>query len=105
MKKIILSAFFAIGISFFASAQSKADTSKSKSLSTNKSKINKAKGKKVLNKKEPLNPRKTYHWSNGQRATPSGNAASPTNGGYVSLKKDTVGLKKDSIPPKPLQKN
>ena len=105
MKKVILGVFLTIGLSFFASAQTKADTSKSKSLSPNKTKINKAKSKKLLNKKEPLNPRKTYHWSNGQRATPSGNAASPTNGGYVSLKKDTVALKSDSIPPKNLKKN
>lgn len=41
-------------------------------------------------KKQVLNHRKNYNWKNGQQATPTGNEASPTNGGYVSLKKDTA---------------
>jgi hypothetical protein len=34
--------------------------------------------------------RKIYHWTDGQRSTPTGKDAAPTNGGYVSLEKDTT---------------
>ncbi len=46
---------------------------------------------------EKLDPRKIYTWENGQRSTPSGREATPTNGGYTSLKNDTgVVVKKDT---------
>ncbi|MGE5518769.1 MAG: hypothetical protein ACM3VS_02500 [Candidatus Dadabacteria bacterium] len=38
-----------------------------------------------------LDNRKIYHWSNGQRSTPTGKDAAPSNGGgFISLEKDTT---------------
>jgi hypothetical protein len=43
---------------------------------------------------ETLNNRKVYHWENGQRATPTGQEATPTNGGYQALKKGANATRK-----------
>jgi len=38
-----------------------------------------------------LSNRKIYHWKDGQRATPTGHNATPSNGSqYSALKKDTA---------------
>ncbi len=38
-----------------------------------------------------LSNRKIYHWKDGQRATPTGHTATPSNGSqYSALKKDTA---------------
>ncbi len=38
-----------------------------------------------------LSNRKIYHWKDGQRATPTGHNATPSNGSqYSALKKDTL---------------
>lgn len=38
-----------------------------------------------------LSNRKIYHWKDGQRATPTGHVATPSNGSqYAAIKKDTT---------------
>lgn len=42
-----------------------------------------------------LSNRKIYHWKDGQRATPTGHVATPSNGSqYAAIKKDTTILPK-----------
>jgi hypothetical protein len=94
MKRMILTVL-AIGlVAGAASAQSSSGQS-SRSTSVSSTGTYKAKkGKKA--KKAPsevLNNRRTYHWKNGQRATPTGHEAAPLNGSYQSLKKDTAAVK------------
>ncbi|MEO6070421.1 MAG: hypothetical protein ABIN57_11130 [Chitinophagaceae bacterium] len=38
----------------------------------------------------PLDPRKIYHWKDGQRSTPSGHVATSVNGDNAAIKKDTA---------------
>jgi hypothetical protein len=42
-----------------------------------------------------LSNRKIYHWKDGQRATPTGHTATPSNGSqYSAIKKNTAILQK-----------
>jgi len=78
------------GFSFTASAQTTQKKTTKKTTTTKEAKTTKPAPLK-------LNPRKIYQWENGQRSTPSGREATPTNGGYTSLKNDTgVLVKKDT---------
>lgn len=52
---------------------------------------------KALKGKQPsqvLNNRKIYHFKDGQRSTPTGNEATPVNGGYAALGKDSTSAKR-----------
>lgn len=53
------------------------------------------KGKRAVTKTVPLNERVNYQWNNGQKATPTGNEATPSNGdNYSALAKDSSATKK-----------
>lgn len=87
MKRLILSAIALVFMAGAASAQtSGSNSSRSTSVSSTTAKKNK-KDKKAPS--EVFNNRKIYNWQTGQRATPTGYEATPTNGGgYVSLKRE-----------------
>jgi hypothetical protein len=69
-------------------------SSRSTSVSSPGSSKNKKPGKAKKAPSETLNNRKDYNWKDGQKATPTGHEAAPTNGSYQSLKKDTATVKK-----------
>ncbi len=89
MKRVLLSIIVLFGITTIASAQT--------TKNNNASKAKTVRGREA--KKHPTNVsadtvtltnRKIYHWSDGQRATPTGEEATSSNGsGYATLKKDT----------------
>lgn len=86
---MMLSVLVMITISSAAAAQSTGGSTSGTSAGGSKNSSSTA-VKNKSTKKQVLNHRKNYKWKNGQQATPTGNEASPTNGGYVSLKKDTA---------------
>jgi hypothetical protein len=95
MKRVILSAILLFGITTLISAQTKNSKQSSKTMKsvTIKSAKNKktAKAPKAKADTVTLSNRKIYHWSNGQRSTPTGQDATSSNGSsYSALKKDTA---------------
>jgi len=94
MKRMILSAILLFGIATLVSAQTKEkQSSKTMKGVTIKSSKNKktAKAPKAKADTVTLSNRKIYHWSNGQRSTPTGQDATSSNGSsYSALKKDTA---------------
>jgi Ni/Co efflux regulator RcnB len=94
MKRLILSVL-AIGLVAGAATAQSSSGQSSRSTSISSTGTYKAKKGKKAKKapSETLNNRKTYHWKNGQRATPTGHEAAPLNGSYQSLKKDTAAIK------------
>ena len=88
MKRVILSAFALVFMAGVAAAQtSGSHSSRSTSVSSTTAKKTK---KETKAPSEVLNNRKIYNWESGQRATPTGHEATPTNGGgYASLRKET----------------
>ena len=95
MKRLIMVVLATGLVAASASAQSGGGQS-SRSTSISSTGTYKAKKGKKTRKapSETLNNRKIYKWENGQRATPTGHEASPLNGSYQSLKKDTAAVKK-----------
>lgn len=88
MKRLM---FVVLTLGLMAGAASAQTTGSNSSRSTSMSstgtyKVKKSKKAKKL-PSEVLNNRRIYHWESGQRATPTGEEATPTNGGYQSLKK------------------
>ena len=77
-----------------AGATSAQTTGSNSSRTTSMSSTGTYKAKKPKKEKklpsEALNNRKIYHWQSGQRATPTGEEATPTNGGYQSIKRGAV---------------
>lgn len=102
MKRVILSVLIVFGITATAAAQTtQKKSSKTKTtISSQTSHQAKAKTDTTANvaktraskiSKPKLNNRKIYHWSNGQRSTPTGEAATSSNGNsYAAIKKDTA---------------
>ena len=101
MKRWILTAAVTLLLAGGVQAQtSEKKTTKKQATGTNKAKAKKAKGAKkstatykakgVKATSPKLNERRIYKAKNGQRATPTGHEATPTSGGYASLKKDTT---------------
>jgi len=102
MKRVILSVLIVFGITTIASAQTtQKKSSKAKTTISNQTshqakaktgtttKTVEASATKSNNPK--LSNRKIYHWSNGQRSTPTGEAATSSNGNsYSAIKKDTA---------------
>lgn len=85
MKKIIFYTIVALFITTVASAQT---NSQAKSEASHKKFIKTANSKKIQ-----LSNRNIYHWTNGQRSTKTGEAATSSNGSaYAALKKDTAAI-------------
>ena len=59
-------------------------SARSTSVSSPGSSKHKKSGKAKIAPSERLDYRKDYHWKDGQKATPSGHEAAPTNGSYQS---------------------
>lgn len=100
MKRVIFSTLFLFGLTAFASAQTanrnSSVTTRGVSKTTKSGKL--SKGKK-LKPSDTLNNRKTYHFTNGQRSTPTGAEATASNGeGYAALGKDTSAHVKKTPP-------
>jgi hypothetical protein len=88
MKKISL---LTIGILAFAAIT----TAQDKNVSQKKVKAHHYKQRTQKTDTVKLSNRKIYHWKDGQRATPSGHVATPSNGSqYAAIKKDTAILPK-----------
>src|SRR5579875_2015573 len=97
MKKIF---FSAIAFLFFSAAASAQTNSSGQSARTNSGggASRSAQSNKKSSSSKPgtarLNQRKTYHWTDGQRATPTGDQATSSNGNsFMSGKKDTAHVK------------
>lgn len=88
MKRVILSLFLVGGMATFASAQSSGSTGAATGSANGTSAPKSAKKSKPSDK---LDNRKVYQFNNGQRSTPTGADATPSNsGGYAALGKDTT---------------
>jgi len=99
MKRLIISAAVMLLLAGGVQAQTTEKKVTQKQTTAHKAKATKATTKKstksapvkrVKVTSEALNERRIYKASNGQRATPTGHEATPTSGGYASLKKDTA---------------
>ena len=92
MKRVILSAIMLLGITTIVSAQSTNNKKASKTVAVHKASKNKKATTPVKEKSTVrLNNRKIYHWTNGQRSTPTGQDATSSNGSaYSAIKKDTA---------------
>ena len=95
MKRWIITAAVTLLLAGSVQAQtSEKKATQKQATTTNKTKAPKAKGAKnqraVKVTSPQLNERRMYKADNGQRATPTGHEATPTSGGYASLKKDTA---------------
>src|SRR5947199_8947248 len=98
MKRMLFTALLMTGIMLAAHAQTSGSNSSKNTSATSASghakKHNNSK-KKSGSATDSLNNRVNYQWKNGQESTPTGHAATSTNGGgYASLKKDTAQPKK-----------
>lgn len=83
-------AFGLLGVANAQTSQGTSSTSSSGTMqSSNKGQTAK-KNKKGDKKNAQLNNRKNYKWRNGQQATPTGNEATGTNGGYSAIGRDTT---------------
>ena len=102
MKQLILTLIVSAGMVSFASAQTagRSTSTTTPAVSGTGSTTVTKDGKSTRLKYTKLNPRRNYKWSNGQKATPTGEQAISVNGGYASLKKDTARV----ISPKPATK-
>jgi hypothetical protein len=88
MKKISL---LTIGILAFAAIT----TAQDKNAPQKKVKAHHYKQRTQKTDTVKLSNRKIYHWKDGQRATPTGHVATPSNGSqYSAIKKDTAILPK-----------
>jgi hypothetical protein len=88
MKKISL---LTIGILAFAAIT----TAQDKNAPQKKVKAHHYKQRTQKTDTVKLSNRKIYHWKDGQRATPTGHVATPSNGSqYAAIKKDTTILPK-----------
>ena len=102
MKRVILSVFIVFGMTAIASAQTTQKKSLKAKTTINSQTSHQAKAStgtttKALeastskSSKPKLSNRKIYHWTNGQRSTPTGEAATSSNGNsYSAIKKDTA---------------
>jgi hypothetical protein len=92
MKKIL---FFllSLGIAGFASAQSSVKNTNATKVSKHSSKPKKAASKKSTAQTVELDNRKEYT-QNGQKATPTGHDASPSNGEQFQSVKDSAAKKR-----------
>lgn len=91
MKRVILSAFLILGTTAVVSAQTTHHKHTSKAVATRKAPAKKKETTAAKVNTVKLNNRKIYHWTNGQKSTPSGQDATSSNGsGYAVLKKDTA---------------
>lgn len=91
MKRVILSSVLVVGLAILAHAQSSGSTGAASGSVTSTS------GSKNKNSKKSsarLDNRKIYHFKDGQRSTPTGNEATPVNGGYSALGRDTSSARK-----------
>lgn len=95
MKRLILTLVISTGIAGLAAAQRSTSTS-TPSVSSPGSATTTPNGKSTTIKYKNLDQRDIYHWSTGQRATPTGQQAIAINGGYAALKKDTAHIKGSS---------
>lgn len=91
MKRVIFTALFIVGLTAFVHAQTanrnSSVTTRGVSKTTKSGKL--SKGKRIK-PSDTLNNRKTYHFNNGQRSTPTGAEATPVGGGgYAALDRDT----------------
>ena len=85
MKRMILCAVLAIGISTLSSAQS----GKPSTVKKNSSPATKANSDTV--NQPALDNRKEYQWKDGQKATPTGHEATPSNTvEYSTVHKDSA---------------
>jgi hypothetical protein len=95
MKRVLLSIIVLFGVTTIASAQTTKNNNASNAKTVTGSGV---KNKKINNASVnyktdtiTLTNREIYHWSDGQRATPTGQEATSSNGsGYAALKKDTA---------------
>ncbi|MGZ3839845.1 MAG: hypothetical protein ACXVMS_11480 [Flavisolibacter sp.] len=85
MKRMLFSVLLVTGMNLVTKAQT------AQSQTVRKPSFLKTKN----SRKAHLSNRNIYHWSNGQKATPTGTEATSSNGeGYAALKKDTAKLVK-----------
>lgn len=96
MKRVILATMILLGVSAAASAQTA--TGNASRTTGAASSSTKATTKKTVKLSDTLNNRKIYHFKNGQRATPTGQEATPSSigGGYAALGRND----KSPAPPK-----
>ena len=95
MKRVLISIVVLFSITTIASAQTTKNNNSSKEKTVTGSGVkNKKTNNASVNTKSDtstLTNRQIYHWSDGQRATPTGEEATSSNGsGYAALKKDTA---------------
>jgi hypothetical protein len=93
MKRLILCSLLSLALSGFVAAQTSNGTSSTSSSGTMQSSNqgqSTKKSKKAAKKGAKNNNRKNYNWENGQQATPTGNEATGTNGGYSAIGRDTT---------------
>ena len=95
MKRLMLTLVITTSIAGIAAAQSscRSTSTTTPSVSSPGSATTTPNGKSTTIKFKNLDQRDVYHWSNGQRATPTGEQAMAINGGYAALKKDTAHVK------------
>ncbi|HJW18756.1 MAG TPA: hypothetical protein VJ499_16620, partial [Flavisolibacter sp.] len=89
MKKISLLIFSIVAFVSITNAQDKKHTQ------SKKVKAHHYKQRPQVADSTKLSNRKIYHWKDGQRSTPTGHKATPSNGSqYAALHKDTATLPK-----------
>jgi len=98
MKRLILTLVITTGIASLASAQSagRSTSTTTPAVSSRGSATTTPEGRSTTLKFQNLDQRDIYHWSTGQRATPTGEQAIATNSGYAALKKDTAHVKRNT---------
>jgi hypothetical protein len=98
MKRTMMAVVFFFTATCIVSAQStktghkQATKKEVHAKTTKKTKVKKAPKNKILLKQDSvdLSNRKIYHWTNGQRSTPTGQDASAVGSGYAAIRKDTA---------------
>jgi hypothetical protein len=97
MKRVIFSTIFFLGITSIATAQTSTGNSSTTTGAVSSTSHN-AKSKKSKKPSERLNNRRTYHFKNGQRSTPTGNEATGVGGGFAALgKNDASAQQSDTV--------
>ena len=87
MKRFILCGLLLTGFAIAGLAQT---SGKAKNSSTSSASVNKSSKTKKSTGPVRLNNRKIYRWKDGQKATPTGHEATPSNGSQYSAINDST---------------